>query len=84
MEGFGVICNPVILYSDSALSLAPNPINHSRSKHIDIKYHFTHEKSINGVVDFHYVPTDKNVADSMTKPMPKQKLLYFFRYLFGD
>ena len=86
MAGFGVLCNPVILYSgsQSALSLAQNPINHSRSKHIDIKYHFIREKSINGVVDFRYVSTDKNVADSMTKPMPKQKLLYFFRYLFGD
>ena len=77
--------NPII-YSDSqsALSLIRNPVNHNRSKHIDIRYHFIREKFTNGSVDFRYVPTDKNVSDLMTKPATKQKLNFFQQYIFGE
>ena len=77
--------NKPIIYSDSqsALCLLQNPVNHNRSKHIDIKYHFVREKVVKELLVFHYIPTDKNVSDLMTKPTTKQKLIYFEKQLFG-
>ena len=63
----------LIIFSDSqsALSLIQNPVNHQRSKHIDIRYHFIREKLASGIIDYQYIPTDKNVSDIMTKPANK-------------
>ena len=55
----------------------------TRSKHIDIKYHFIRHLYTSGVIDLMYVPTDMNVADVMTKPATKQKLEHFKLLLFG-
>ena len=67
---------PVLLYSDSqsALDLIKNPVNHSRSKHIDIRHHFAREKLIDGVIDYRYVVNDDKVADCFTKALSKPKL----------
>ena len=57
-----------------ARNLAKNAINHQRSKHNDIKYHFIRmEIQIHNVI-LTYVPTDRNVADICTKPVTKIKL----------
>ena len=75
-EDLKLLSKPVLLYSDSqsALDLVKNPVNHSRSKHIDIKHHFTREKLVTGVIDYQYVVNDDNVADCFTKALPKSKL----------
>ena len=50
---YGIVSRPpTILRMDNqeALALAKNPVNHSRSKHIDIKYHFIRETIAEGIV----------------------------------
>ena len=51
----------VIMYVDnqSAIALAKNPVQHQRSKHIDIKYHFVRMEVQNGLVTLIYVPSEK-------------------------
>ena len=75
----------VLIHGDNqgSLDLAQNPVNHQRSKHIDIRYHFIREKCANGDIKLQYVPTGENVADLMTKAATKQKLNVFHRHLFG-
>lgn len=52
-----------------ALALAKNPEFHSRTKHIDIRYHFVRQKVEEGLVDLEWIGTASNLADGMTKPL---------------
>lgn len=57
--------------NQSAISLAKNPLCHSRSKHIDTRYHFIREELQSGVITVKYIPTRQMVADILTKPLSK-------------
>jgi hypothetical protein len=69
----GVYIDTVPLYIDnnSALKLTRNPEFHSRSKHIDVKHHFIREKVQEGIIDTKRVGTTDNMADMLTKALPK-------------
>nr|KYP31979.1 Retrovirus-related Pol polyprotein from transposon TNT 1-94 [Cajanus cajan] len=54
----------------SAIELAKNPINHERSKHIDVRFHFIREKVKEGSVELEHVGSKEQVADIFTKPLP--------------
>ena len=63
---------PVPIREDNQACIATltNPgANHTRSKHIDIKYHFTREHLVNGLIRVEYCPTEDMVADICTKPL---------------
>ena len=64
---------PLAIDNNSALKLSKNPEFHSRSKHIDLKYHYIREKVVE-TKDIHTerVDTKENVADIMTKMLPRQ------------
>ena len=49
--------------SQSAIALAKNPVQHQRSKHIDIKYHLVRNEVQSGTMELLYTPSDQNVAD---------------------
>jgi hypothetical protein len=55
--------------STSAISLAKNPMLHSRTKHIEIRYHFLRDNVEKGNIDLIHVPTEKQLADILTKPL---------------
>jgi hypothetical protein len=60
--------------SESAIKLVEDPVYHERSKHIDIKVHYIREQIQQGVVDLVYVPTAYQVADALTKAVPRRTL----------
>lgn len=47
--------------------------SHKRTKHIDLRYHFVKELVQNGVINVVYLPTEKMVADVLTKPVCSDK-----------
>lgn len=51
----------------SALLLADHPVHHSRTQHIAVHYHFTHDVAAAGHVRFEWVSTRQNAADIFTK-----------------
>ncbi|RVW86032.1 Retrovirus-related Pol polyprotein from transposon RE1 [Vitis vinifera] len=59
---------PMKLYCDkSAINIAHNPIQHDRTKYIEIDRHFIKEKLEEGVVCMSYVPSEHQLADILTK-----------------
>ncbi|KAK8921676.1 hypothetical protein KSP39_PZI020062 [Platanthera zijinensis] len=62
-----------LIYSDSssAIALAKNPVFHSRSKHIKIRYHHIRENIEKGEVCLRHIPTELQLADILTKSLPK-------------
>ena len=65
---------PMKLYCDNkaAISIAHNPVHHDRTKHVEVDRHFIKEKIDLGVICMTYVPTKQQVADILTKGLPKQ------------
>ena len=76
---FGQPLRPSVIYCDnqSCIKLTKNPVFHDRSKHIGIKYHFIKDYVQKGVVKLEYIPTDEQVADILTKALPRGKHVYF-------
>ena len=70
-----VPCTPMTIKCDSmgALKSLRNPQITQRTKHIDVMHHFVRERREKGEIDFVYVPGKENVADMLTKPLPKDK-----------
>ena len=70
---------PTILLEDnqSAICMTKNPKYHSRSKHIDIKYHFVREEVIKGTIELQYCPTHDMIADVLTKGLSNDKFIRF-------
>ena len=50
---------------------------HDKSKHIEIKYQYIRDMVEKGVVKLHYIATDEQIADILTKPLSRLKLEYF-------
>ena len=59
--------------SQSAIFLAKNPAYHSRTKHIDVQYHFVKDMVESMKVLLEKVDTLENVADSLTKSVSTEK-----------
>ena len=59
-------------------------IQHSKAKHIDIRYHFVRECYNDGKISLDYVPSGDNIADIFTKPPKKHLLQKFEQFLFGQ
>lgn len=57
--------------NESAVRLIKNPEFHKRSKHIDVRYHFVRENFLTGDIDVASVSSYKQIADILTKPLPK-------------
>jgi hypothetical protein len=60
----------------SALALASNRIYHTRTKHIEVDYHFVREKVLNQDVLLRFISTDDQVADVFTKGLGSARFVY--------
>ena len=62
---------PITLHEDNqgCIALSKNPVNHSRNKHIDVKYHYIREQVENGFFILYYIETKKQLADFLTKAL---------------
>jgi hypothetical protein len=54
-----------------------NHVFHDESKHIEIRYHFTHDMMQRGAIKLQYVETDEQVADVLTNPLSRVKFEHF-------
>ncbi|GJU50694.1 retrovirus-related pol polyprotein from transposon TNT 1-94 [Tanacetum coccineum] len=70
--GFGFNKIPMYCDNKSAIALCCNNVQHSRSKHIDIRFHFIKEHVENGVIELYFVNTEYQLADIFTKALGKR------------
>ncbi|GJU52413.1 retrovirus-related pol polyprotein from transposon TNT 1-94 [Tanacetum coccineum] len=79
--GFGF--NKIRMYCDnkSAISLCCNNVQHSRSKHIDIRFHFIKEHVENGVIELYFVNTVYQLADIFTKALGRERIKFLINKL---
>jgi hypothetical protein len=74
---------PIPIYCDntSTISISKNPVMHSKTKHIPIKYHFLWEQVAEKNIRVEYVGTKEQVADIFTKPLPREAFEYLHQRL---
>ncbi|GKA51951.1 hypothetical protein Tco_0745147 [Tanacetum coccineum] len=74
LTDYGLRFNKIPVYCDnkSAIALCCNNVQHSRSKHIDIRYHFIKEQVEKGVVELYFVRTEYQLADIFTKALGRE------------
>ncbi|GJU40888.1 hypothetical protein Tco_1193845 [Tanacetum coccineum] len=60
----------------SVIAISCNPVQHSRTKHINIRYHFIKEHVEKGTVELYFVKTEYQLADLFTKALPKERFEY--------
>lgn len=65
-----------VLYCDNAAAklLVENPVFHRRTKHVDIKFHYTREQTKNGSIKVKHIESCNQLADIFTKNLPRDKL----------
>nr|GEV60289.1 ribonuclease H-like domain-containing protein [Tanacetum cinerariifolium] len=83
LTDYGIGFNKIPMYCDnkSAIALCCNNVQHSRSKHIDIRFHFIKEQVENGVVEPYFVNTEYQLADIFTKVLCIERIEYLINKL---
>ncbi|WVZ89517.1 hypothetical protein U9M48_035908 [Paspalum notatum var. saurae] len=71
---FGVVCGsvPLLCDNESAAKIAKNPVQHSRTKHIDIRHHFLCDHEAKGDITITGVRSKEQLADISTKPLGEE------------
>ena len=72
---------PILCDNTSAINLAKNPIQHFRSKHIDIKHHFIRDHIQKGDIELSFVNTEDRITDIFTKPLAEDRFYYIKSFL---
>ena len=67
---------PILCDNTSAISISKNPVMHSKTKHIPIKFHFLREQVTEKNIKLEYIGTKEQVADVFTKPLPRETFEY--------
>nr|GEV02142.1 copia protein [Tanacetum cinerariifolium] len=77
LSDYGLGFNEIPMYCDnkSAIALCCNNVQHSRSKHIDIRYQFIKEQVENGVIELYFVNTEYQLADLSFTPETLKQLM---------
>nr|GFB00547.1 hypothetical protein [Tanacetum cinerariifolium] len=64
-----------------SIAISCNPVQHSRTKYIDVRYHFIKEKVEKGIVELFFVGTEYQLGDLFTKALPVERFQYLVRRL---
>ena len=82
LQDYGLILTkiPILCENTSAIAISNNPVQHTITKNIDIRYHFLHEHVMSGIVDLYFVPKNQHIADIFTKPLDESS----FSRLVGE
>ncbi|GJW23938.1 hypothetical protein Tco_0037749 [Tanacetum coccineum] len=82
-KSIAISSTEIPLYCDnkSVIALCCNNVQHSRAKHINVRYHFIKEQVENGIVELYFVQTKYQLADIFTKPLPRERYNFLIENL---
>nr|GEW30220.1 hypothetical protein [Tanacetum cinerariifolium] len=80
---YGFYFDKISMYCDSkaAIAISCDPVQHSHTKHIDVRYHFIKKKVEKGIVELFFVRTEYQLTDLFTKALPVESFKYLVRRL---
>nr|GEW94900.1 hypothetical protein [Tanacetum cinerariifolium] len=83
LTDYGFHFNKILIYCDSksAIAISCNPVQHSRTKHIAVRYHFIKEHMEKGTIELYFVKTDYQLADLFTKALQVDRFNYLVHRL---
>ncbi|GKA96058.1 retrovirus-related pol polyprotein from transposon TNT 1-94 [Tanacetum coccineum] len=83
LTDYGFQFNKIPMYCDnkSDIALCCNKVQHSRAKHIDVRYHFIKEQVENGIMELYFVQTEYQMADIFTKVLPRERFKFLNKKL---
>ncbi|GJX12110.1 retrovirus-related pol polyprotein from transposon TNT 1-94 [Tanacetum coccineum] len=83
LTDYGFHFDKIPMYCDSkaAIAISCNPVQHSHTKHIDVRYHFIKEQVKKGIVELFFVRTEYQLADLFTKALSEDRFKYLVRRL---
>jgi hypothetical protein len=70
--GYNLSKVPLLCDNESAIRMADNPVEHSRTKHIDIRHHFLRDHQQKGDIEVYHISTENQLADIFTKPLDEK------------
>ncbi|GJQ90958.1 hypothetical protein Tco_0002097 [Tanacetum coccineum] len=72
---YDIRLNDVLIMCDNkgAIDLSKNPVQHSRTKHIEIRHHFLRDNIQKGNISIEKVASEDNIADIFTKPLKREE-----------
>ncbi|GJS29019.1 retrovirus-related pol polyprotein from transposon TNT 1-94 [Tanacetum coccineum] len=75
LTDYGFHFDKIPMYCDSkaTIAISCNPVQYSRTKHIDVRYHFINEQVEKGIVELFFVGTEYQLADLFTKPLSEDR-----------
>ncbi|GKA83239.1 hypothetical protein Tco_0804834 [Tanacetum coccineum] len=73
---------PIMCYNKGAIHLSKNPVQHSRTKHIEIHHHFLRDNVQKGNISIEKVAFEDNITDIFTKPL-KHEVFNYLRLGLG-
>ncbi|GKA08949.1 retrovirus-related pol polyprotein from transposon TNT 1-94 [Tanacetum coccineum] len=83
LTDYGLGFNKILMYCDnkSAIALSCNNVQHSSSKHIEIRFHFIKEHVENGVIELYFVNTEYQLADIFIKALARERIEFLINKL---
>nr|GEW65968.1 retrovirus-related Pol polyprotein from transposon TNT 1-94 [Tanacetum cinerariifolium] len=78
LTDYGFFYDKVPIYCDSksAIAISCNPVQHTRTKHIDVRYHFIKDHVAKGTIELYFVGTEYQLADLFTKSLPEARFKF--------
>jgi hypothetical protein len=76
LKDYGYTMNhvPLLCHNESAIKIAYNPCEHSRTKHIDIWHHFLRDHAIKGDIVIWHAEANDQLANIFSKPLEEKRL----------
>ncbi|KAJ9556969.1 hypothetical protein OSB04_011583 [Centaurea solstitialis] len=83
LADYGYTMHPIPIYYDSssAIQIAANPVQHSRTRHIDIRYHFIKDHVEKGNIELFFVESERQIADLFSKAFDEKRHYYLLSKL---
>ncbi|GJT52444.1 retrovirus-related pol polyprotein from transposon TNT 1-94 [Tanacetum coccineum] len=72
---------PIYCDSQSAIAISCNPVQHTRTKYVDVRYHFIKDHVEKGTIELYFVGTEYQLADLFTKSLPEARFKFLVEKL---